>query len=343
MRTAELIAPREFRLIEQPVPDPGPGEVLVRVDAVGICGSDIHYYADGCIGPVSCVYPMVLGHEPAGTVVKAGPGVTGWSPGDRAALEPAIYCYKCELCRSGHHNVCSHIRFLSMPPDPGFFREYASLPAASLLPLPKELSFSEGTLFEPFAVVLHSMKFASLAAGETAVVFGAGPIGLMTVLLLKMCGAGRVWSVEPVPERRDMALRMGADAVLEPAGAVAAIKADTRGRGVDLAFDCAAHGDSMNDCMRVTRNAGRVVITGIPSEARVALDIHEARRKELALFNVRRSNHESETALEMIREHRERFAPLITHELPLGQVQCGFEMLSTFSNGAIKVIIRPGE
>lgn len=343
MRTAELIAPREFRLIEQPVPEAGPGEVLVRVDAVGICGSDIHYYADGCIGPVSCVYPMVLGHEPAGTVVKAGPGVTGWSPGDRVALEPAIYCYKCEFCLSGHHNVCSNIRFLSMPPDPGFFREYASLPVQSLLPLPKELSFSEGTLFEPFAVVLHSMKFASLAAGESVAVFGAGPIGLMTILLLKMCGAGRVWAVEPVAERREMALRMGADAVLEPDGAVAAIKADMRGRGVDLTFDCAAHGGSMNDCIRVTRNAGRVVITGIPSEARVDIDFHDARRKELALFNVRRSNREGETAIEIIREHRERFAPLITHELPLGQVQCGFDMLSAYSNGAIKVIIKPGE
>ncbi len=340
MRTAELEAPRKFRLIEEPVPEPGPGEALVRINAVGICGSDLHYYAEGGIGGVSFEYPMVLGHEPTGTVVKTGPGVTGWSPGDRVALEPAVYCNNCEFCRSGHHNVCANIRFHSMPPDPGFFREYASLPAASLIPLPRELSFSEGTLFEPFAVVLHSMKFAAVAPGDTAAVFGAGPIGLMTVIALKMCGAGRVWSVEPVPGRREIARQIGADAVLEPEEAVRQIKADTGGRGVDIAIDCAAQGESMNSCIGAARNAGRVVITGIPSDDRVSLDFHEARRKEVPLLNVRRSNGESETALEILREQRERFAPVLTHEFPLEQIHCGFNLLAPYTGGAAKVVIR---
>ena len=113
MLVAELIAPREMRLVEQEIEDPGPGEVQVRVNAVGICGSDLHSYAEGGIGDMACQYPMVLGHEPSGTLVKTGAGVTGWSPGDRAALEPALYCYHCEFCRTGHHNVCANIRFLS--------------------------------------------------------------------------------------------------------------------------------------------------------------------------------------------------------------------------------------
>src|SRR5262249_11502772 len=119
---AELIAQRQFRLIQQPDPEPGPGEVLVRVGAVGICGSDLHSYAEGGIGDTPCAYPMVLGHEPAGTVVKAGAGVTGWTAGDRAALEPALYCYHCEFCRSGRYNICANIRFLSNNYYPGFFR-----------------------------------------------------------------------------------------------------------------------------------------------------------------------------------------------------------------------------
>ncbi len=341
MHTAELIAPRQFRFTEQPMPEPGPGEILVRVAAVGICGSDLHYYFEGAIGDTQCVYPMVLGHEPTGAVVKTGPGVTGWSAGDRAALEPAIYCYHCEFCRSGRHNVCEHIRFMSMPGDPGYFREYVSLSAANLLPLPRELSFQEATLFEPLAVVLHSMKFAAVQPGETAVVFGAGPIGLMTVAMLKLCGAGRVWAVEPVAERRELASGIGADAVLEPADAVDAIHADTRGRGVDVAIDCAAHGDSMNACIQVVRNAGRVVVTGIPSDARVAIEFHVMRRKEIALFNVRRSNHESETALVLLREHRARFSAVLTHEFPLQQAACGFDLLERYTDGACKVIIRP--
>jgi len=133
MLIAELTAPRAFRLAQQTIEEPGPGEVQVRVRAVGICGSDLHSYAEGAVGDSPCVYPMVLGHEPSGTVVRTGTGVTGWAAGDRAALEPAIYCYHCEFCRSGRHNVCANIRFLSTPGHPGFFREIVNLPAANLL------------------------------------------------------------------------------------------------------------------------------------------------------------------------------------------------------------------
>src|SRR5215467_15706681 len=156
---AELVAPRELRLCEQPTPEPGPGEILVRVGGVGICGSDLHSYAEGGIGDTPCAYPMVLGHEPSGTVVKTGSGVTGWAAGMRAALEPALYCYHCEFCRSGRHNICANIRFLSTPGIPGFFRERVNLPAANLLPIPATLSLPHATLVEPLAIALHSLKF----------------------------------------------------------------------------------------------------------------------------------------------------------------------------------------
>jgi L-iditol 2-dehydrogenase len=340
VRVAELIATHRFHLTEAPARDPGPGEVQVRVAAVGICGSDMHYFSEGSIGDIPCQYPMVLGHEPSGSVVKTGSGVTGWSKGDRAALEPAIYCYHCEFCLSGHHNVCSNIRFLSMPEDPGFFREFINLPVESLLPLPPGMSFEAGTLFEPLAVVVHSMKFAALQPGETAVVFGAGPIGLMTISVLRLSGARRIWSVEPVPERRALALQMGADAVLEPEGAAAQILADTGRRGVDVAIDCAAKGDSLDGCIAATRNAGRVVVTGIPSGARVSIDFHTMRRKELALLNVRRSNHESETALDLLAEHARLFAPMLTHDLPLESVARGFDLLDQYEDNVGKVTIR---
>src|SRR5688572_24090220 len=149
MLVAELTAAREFRLVDQNLDDPGPGEVRVRVDAVGICGSDVHSYAEGGIGDTPCQFPMVLGHEPAGTVVKTGPGVSRWSPGDRAALEPAIYCYHCEQCHSGRHNLCAKVRFLSSPGIPGFFREFVNLPADNLLAIPTRLSMEQATLVEP--------------------------------------------------------------------------------------------------------------------------------------------------------------------------------------------------
>src|SRR5215813_2020017 len=175
MLTAQLVAPREFRLEQLEVPPPGPGEVQVHVDAVGICGSDVHWYAEGGIGDTPAQFPMVLGHEPAGTVVRTGEGVTGWSPGDRAALEPAIYCYNCEHCRAGRHNVCANIRFLSTPGIPGFFRERVNLPATNLVAIPPQLSLQHATLIEPLAIALHSLKFAECQPGDTMAVFGAGP------------------------------------------------------------------------------------------------------------------------------------------------------------------------
>jgi L-iditol 2-dehydrogenase len=343
MRIVELYEPRKFRMTEGAIDGPGPGEIQVRVEAVGICGSDMHSFSEGRIGDSVCKYPMVLGHEPTGVVVKVGAGVTGWSPGDRAAIEPAIYCYHCEFCLTGRHNICQHIRFLSAVPDPGFFREFVNVPAKTLLPLAAEIGFREGTLFEPLAVVLHSMQFVALRPLETAAVFGAGPIGLMTVAVLKMSGAGRVWAVEPVPRRQQMAKAVGADAIVDPHGVDAArqILSDTGQRGVDVTIDCAAVEDSLNQCVRATRNGGRMVVTGIPLELETPLAWHTARRKELAIYNVRRSNHESEAALEILRQYPARFAPIVTHTLPLERTQAAFDMLEHYSDGAGKVIISP--
>src|ERR1019366_2817143 len=201
MLVASLAAPRTFRLLEQAAVDPAPGEIQVRVAATGICGSDLHAYGEGAVGDTPCQYPMVLGHEPAGTVVKTGAGVTGWAAGDRAALEPALYCYHCEACRTGHHNVCANIRFLSNPGQPGFFREFLNLPPGHLLAIPPGLSMELATIVEPLAVAMHSLQFARIQPGETVAVFGAGPIGLLTVACLKGAGAGRIWAIEPVGHR----------------------------------------------------------------------------------------------------------------------------------------------
>lgn len=338
MRAAELYQPHSFRISDLPITDPAPGEVQVRVEACGICGSDLHYFTEGGIGDVLNRYPMVVGHEPAGVVIKAGAGA-GWTPGDRVALEPAVYCYHCEQCMTGHHNLCERLRFLSAPPDPGFLREVVNLPAANLLPLPKELSFDEGSLFEPLAVALHSMKFVALQPGERVAVFGAGPIGLLTIFTLRVWGAARIWAVEPVAERRELALKVGADAALDPEDCAKQILADTGKRGVDVVVDCATRGRSLEDAVRAVRLGGRLVVTGIPSEARTALDFHQLRRKEAPLFHVRRSNHESETALELLRERRAQIAPILTHTAPLERVQETFEKLASYQDGMAKVVV----
>jgi L-iditol 2-dehydrogenase len=340
-RTAELTGVRQFQIAERSIPDPGPGEVQVRVAAVGVCGSDLHSYSEGAVGDSPCVYPMVLGHEPAGVVVKTGPGVTGWSGGDRAALEPALYCYHCEFCRSGHHNVCANLRFMSNPEEPGFFREYLNLPARNLLALPESLSLELGTIVEPLAVALHSMQFVAPGPGESAAVFGAGPIGLLTLIALKLAGVARVYVVDPVVHRLELARAAGADAVIDPHSVdpVRQILQDTGNRGVDVTIDCGGKHDSINQCIHATRNAGRVVITAIPPQVRVPIEFSPLRRKEVALYNVRRSNHESPEALAMLSAHARLFAALITHTRPLEHISRAFSLLENYEDGVGKLVI----
>jgi L-iditol 2-dehydrogenase len=342
MLIAELTAPRQFRLVEKPLEPLAPGYVRVKVNAVGICGSDVHSYVEGAIGDTPCEYPMVLGHEPAGTVMETGAGVSGWSPGDRAALEPALYCYHCEFCRAGKHNLCANLRFLSNPGHPGFFREFVDLPPHNLLAIPPDLSFELAAMVEPLAVALHSMQFAALEPGETVALFGAGPIGLLTLAAVIVAGAGRIWVVEPVKHRRAMALEMGADAALDPGetDVVRQIESETGGRGVDCAIDCAAKEHTTNLAIEAARNGGRVVLTGIHSASFVPFEVSPMRRKELAFFNVRRSNHETGDALGLLIDHAEWFAPLATHSRPLTGIAEAFRIVENYADGVGKMVIR---
>ncbi len=341
MRAAQLTAALTFRLADMPIEDPGPGEVQVRVEAVGVCGSDLHAYSEGGVGGMPNAYPMLLGHEPAGTIVKTGVGVKGLTAGDRGALEPALYCYHCEFCLSGHHNVCANIRFLSTPHNPGFFRELVNLPVANFRPIPIGMSFGEATLAEPLAIAIHSLRLVSIYPDETVLVIGAGPIGLMTIAALRAAGAGRIWAVEPLAHRRELARGMGADAVLEPGDAAEEILNATAQRGVDCAIDCAAGDDTTNQALHLTRNAGRIAITGIHRTALVSVDASAMRRKELTLFNVRRSNHETQEALDLLEAHAAWFAPVLTHARPIEQIDEAFDIANHYRDGVGKMIVRP--
>ncbi len=341
VRIAELTGMREFRVREGEVPPPGPGEVQVQVKYVGICGSDIHYFAEGGVGPARCVYPMVLGHEPTGVVVEMGPGAMGWSPGDAALLEPAIYCYHCEFCMSGRHNVCSHIKFLSTPAEPGFFRDRVNLPVGNLIAPPRGVGLAESALFEPLAIVLHSMKFAQPTIGDTALVIGAGPIGLLTIAVLKQSGVSRIWCAEPVAHRRDIAQSLGADVVFDPreANPETVIMADTAKRGVDIAIDCATNGETINQCCRAARSAGRVVITGIPGTLDYRLDIHALRVKELYFYTVRRSNHETHAAVSLLQENPKLLGGIVTHARPIEEIGATFGLVERYADGVGKAVV----
>jgi L-iditol 2-dehydrogenase len=343
MAIAELTARRTFSVRDYEPEPPGPGQVQVRINSVGVCGSDLHNFSEGHVGGSYCVYPQVLGHEPTGTVTAAGEGVTGWAPGDLAALEAAHYCYHCQYCMSGRHNLCETVRFHSNPGVPGFFRDHICLPAVNLLPLPAGLSLDEAALFEPIAIILHSFRFGDPRLGETAAVLGAGPIGLTTIAALRVAGVSRIWATDPVPHRRELALALGADVAIDPAQVdpVKQVMADTGNRGVDVAFDCAAMGDTVNQAIGMGAPGARIVITGLPAEARTPINFHLLRVREQHFFPVRRSNHKSEQALRLLAAEKRRFTPMITHTVPLDQVQRAFETLEAYADGVGKVVIHP--
>ena len=342
MRIAQLIAQHRFQITEAPSAAPGPGEIQVRVHFCGICGSDLHNFSEGSVGDTPSAFPMVLGHEPTGTVLATGPGVSAWQPGDRAFLEPAVYCYHCTMCRSGRHNLCENIRFFSAGPDPGYFRDIVSVPEHCLVPIPPGVGLAEGPLFEPLAVALHSLRFADLTPGVSAAVFGCGPIGSLTIAMLKMHGIRRIFAVDPVAHRRDLALAMGADVVIDPSQTDPSkeILAATGKRGVETVLDCVTRDGSLDHACIAVARGGRVVATGIPSEARPVIHFHELRRKEAPLFNVRRSNNETHLAIELLAEKPALLGPVVTHRRPLEEIEAAFSDLESYRDGVGKSVIR---
>jgi L-iditol 2-dehydrogenase len=201
----------------------------------------------------------------------------------------------------------------------------------------------EATLVEPIAVALHSLSFVAMKRGETAVVFGTGPIGLLTIAALKFAGAGRVWAVEPVAHRREMAKTMGADVLLDTEDPVKAILHDTGNRGVDVAFDCAAGIDTVNQSIGALAKSGRLVYTAIPAGVHVPFHAPGLRKKEITFFNVYRSNHQTEAARDLLAAHAGLFAPLVTHSRSLDQVQQAFDVVDKYADGVGKMIVTPME
>jgi L-iditol 2-dehydrogenase len=318
--------------------DPAPGEVLVRLRAVGICGSDMHWYKEGGIGSTPAVYPQVLGHEPAGEIVAVGKGVEGVRIGQRVAVEPAIVCGHCEFCRSGHHNNCVTSIFMGSGAMPGLFREFAVMPERNVVPIPDGMSFVAATVIEPLSVILHILEMTDIHVGDTVAVMGAGPIGLLTASVARVAGAGRIFMADKVPHRLQMAREMGVDCAVETSKLEQCVMDETRGRGVDIVFDAAAALETINLSIAVARLGGRVVLIGIPSEKDLNIDIHLAMSKELSIQTVKRSNQNAHGAIHLMEAGRIG-DQIVTHRLPLEQTPEAFAMLGAYANGVGKVVI----
>jgi L-iditol 2-dehydrogenase len=342
MKAARLYAPGDIRIDEfaEP-PPPGPGEVLLAVTAVGICGSDLHYFREGELGGLVPKEPLILGHEFAARVEAVGPAVS-IPVGTRVAVEPGRSCGHCEACLEGHPNLCPAILFCGSPPVDGALRERMLYPAPLLFPLPDSVSDAEGAALEPLGIALHALSLVRLEPGRTAAVLGGGPIGLMLAQLCRLAGATQIIVTEPVPHRREAARRLGATAALHPAaGPVgAAIRSLTDGRGVDVAFEAAGAPETPAEAAEAVRPGGHVVLVGIPADDCLVLSHAVARRKGLTIRFARRMKHTYPRALALVMSGMLDLRPLLTHHFPLTAAAEAFRVADSYADGALKVTIQ---
>ncbi len=349
MLAARLYGPRDIRIDEVPEPpSPGPGEVLLEVAAVGVCGSDLHTYEDGRIGATTVESPLVLGHEFAGRVLAVGPDASDGLdqpllPGQRVAVDPATPCWRCEMCEAGHPNLCRRLHFCGLWPDDGALQQRMIVSARSCFPLPDALSDVEGALLEPLGIGIHAVDLAKLKIARSVGVLGCGPIGLMIIKLARLAGADPIYAFDLLPWRVEKAKAWGAsDAFLveesDPGVAVAEL---TAGRGVDVAFEAAWADQSVQQAADMARLGGRVVLVGIPGDDRLEMRHSVARRKGLTIMMSRRMKHTYPRAIHMAASPRCALdlEDMVSHRLPLRETGRAFAMNADYEAGVHKIVI----
>ncbi len=340
IRAMRLVSPRTFELHEDPKPKAGGGEALLRVQAVGICGSDLHSVTHMKIGDIVLDKPFVLGHEFSAVVEAVGDGVEPKWVGQLVAVDPCISCGHCEHCIEGNPNVCRNTLFAGTFPYEGALREYIVHPAELLHALPENFTTSDGAMLEPAGIALHSVNMGHVHAGDRVAILGCGPIGLLTMQIARAAGASQIIAVEPLAYRREWASKLGADSVLSNDGKhIEDILRLTEGRGVDVAFEAAGQIEPVSDAVEVTRPGGRVVVIGIPEKNQVSFRESSARTKGLTLYFVRRMKHTYDRVIALIQSGQLDVGSLVTHHFPLEDAAAGYQLVEKREDGLIKAMI----
>ncbi|WP_174880445.1 NAD(P)-dependent alcohol dehydrogenase, partial [Metabacillus niabensis] len=288
MKAAVMNKPFEIEIKEMDVPGVQGDEVLVKVMAVGVCGSDIHYYEHGRIGRYVVEKPIILGHECAGIVVAIGEKVTKFKIGDRVAIEPGITCGKCEYCKQGRYNLCPDVEFLATPPIDGAFVQYLKHREDFLFPIPDELSFEEAALVEPFSVGIHASKRSQLQPGSSVAIMGMGPVGLTAVAAVKAFGASNIIVTDLEANRLEAAKRLGATHAINIANGDPneQILQITNGKGVDVAFETAGNPHALRSALKAVKRGGKLAIVGLPPQDEIALNVPLIADNELDIFGI---------------------------------------------------------
>ena len=338
VETARIHGRGDIRVATEPAATPGTGEVLLRVTAVGLCGSDLHWYEEASIGDARLSRPLVLGHEFAG-VIADGPRA-----GERVAADPAADCGHCAPCLEGRNNLCLAMRFAGHGSTDGALRSLMAWPERLLVPIPDSIGDDEAAVLEPLGVALHALDLAPIAPGARVGVYGCGPIGLLLVQLARLAGASAVVATDRLGHRVAAARSMGATDAFEvdaDAGPeVSAARLLAREQAVDVAFEMSGSDEALADAIAAVRPGGRVVIVGIPAGGRTAFEAAAARRKELALLLcLRMVASDLPHAVEVVAAGAVQLSPLISHRYAIGSAPEAFATLA--QRRGLKVIVNP--
>lgn len=340
MKALVLTDYRHLELRETPTPQPGPDELLVRVHACGICGSDVHGF-DGSTGRRKP--PIIMGHEASGVVAEVGLEITHFQPGDRVTFDSTVYCGRCAYCIRGQVNLCDNRRVLGVSCDEyrrdGAFAEYVVVPERIVCKLPENVSYEQAAMIEPLSVSLHAVDRAAPKIGETAVIFGGGIIGLLILQVLRLTGVHHITVIEPDPNRRQMAETLGADQVISPEQ-WRSEQFDSMSPLPQLAFDAVGIKETVAGAVDSVGKGGRVVLVG-NLQPEISLPLQKVVTRELTLLGSCASQGDYARCLDLLAKHRVTVDPLISAVAPLEDAPYWFDQLYYRCQPLMKVILRP--
>ena len=342
MKAAFLTGLRSMEIRDVPEPEiSGPADVLLAVDTVGVCGSDMHYYKAGRIGCQIVEFPWIIGHECAARVLDVGAEVAGLEPGDRVAVDPLVWCHTCDQCRYDSVHTCRNQAFLGCPQQlPGCMCERLVMPEASCFVIPEGMSSTRATLAEPFSIALWARKLAGARNGAKVGVLGSGPIGLCVLAAVKEAVDCTVYQTDLLANRMAAAEGLGAAWTGSPdeTDIVADITA-AEPDGLDVVFECVGSQETLDQSLELLKPRGRIVIVGISEDSRLTFEMNHMRRKELVVQNVRRQLHCVREAIEMLATEQVNIDSLITHEFTFEQTQEAYDLVADYRDDVIKAMI----
>ena len=342
MKSLALTGLKHLEFIDVPQPEIAEdSDVLLKLAAVGVCGSDIHYYETGRVGSQAVTYPYIIGHECSAIVAQIGKAVKNIKVGDKVAVEPTVVCHKCDQCRMGRENTCRNIKFLGTPGQgDGCLCEYMVMPAENCFVVTDKLSLVQAALCEPFSIGIYSVKQGQGPYSHKIAILGSGPIGLSCMTAAKIQGVKKIYMTDKLDYRLAVTTQHGADWTGNPdrEDIVQQISKFEPG-GVDVVYECAGQQSTLDEGVELLRPGGRLVIVGIPREDRISLSIDKVRRKEIMIINIRRQNRCIEDAVKFLMAGRANLDYMVTHKFAFKDSAKAFELVAGYKDGVIKAMI----